>query len=136
MKLMRWVDLLICTTDRSARIPFTIRSEIRLISGWLLLLKPMELTKSSQFHRTVVNRIFCLFNKSNEYDDWLSVRRLMSSFISRYEDNNGFLFDVIGWIVTKWPHFEYFNFGIKCINIWKKIKNLWSEFCIPFQKRR
>lgn len=124
MKPIQLIDWFIWTTDRSARIPSKIRSEICLISGWLLLLCPLHwrvlFTKSSKFHSTVVKRIFCLLNRSNEYDVWLSVRRLISSFISRYEESNGFLFAVIGWIVTKWPHVEYFNFGTKCINIWNK----------------
>lgn len=67
----------------------------------------------------VVRWIFCRLNRSRANVDWLSVRRLMSDLISPYEESNGFLFDIIGWIVTKWPHFEYFIFGIKCMSIWK-----------------
>lgn len=139
MKPIKLIDWFIWTTVRSARIPSKIRSEICLISGWLLLLCPLHwtvlFTNSSQFHNTVVKQIFCLLNRSNEYDVWLSVRRFISSFISRYEESNGFLFAVIGWIVTKWPHVEYFNFGTKCINIWNKKKsNLHISFESKFSK--
>lgn len=87
---MGLMGLLICTTERSRQIPSKMHSDIWAMSAWPLLLLLFPLLAAgmdvapSQFHKTVVKRIFCLLKKSSaNVDCWLLLSRFISSFISR-----------------------------------------------------
>lgn len=113
-------------TDRLAQIPSTIcsanwRASANLMRSSLLLsacaafTSPVQMTVDRQIVR-------CLNSSSENVDRGWSVRWLMSTFISSYDDKMDDLFVLVACTVTKWPRDKSPIFGIKCISNWKNGK--------------